>query len=416
MRKLLPSISLLMGSVLFTTMVQSQSDRFAYAITDIQQGGSNWNYLRKLNLQTGEYSQVLLNGNDMNQVAFDAATKKQIQNFTTVARYGFSTQPAFSSGVAAIAFDRRNNRLYYTPMFIDELRYIDLRTMKVHYVTDQALTGIAEKSSSQSNIITRMVIASDGFGYAMTNDGSQLIRFNTGKKLSIQNLGMLVDDAGNNGTSIHNSCSSFGGDMIADNDGNLYVFTAKNNVFKVNIETKVATHLGPVSGLPDNYTINGVVVDDQNQLVVSSAVNNIAIFTVDPSTLVASPISIATELWRSSDLANSNILNTRKTSGASEIVTRVVPTGTASNNIRIFPNPVLNNQFTVQFSNLEAGSYSLQVTDVMGREVALRNVVIGSGDQTESIKLDASSAKGIYLVKVTDKNNLAVYTNKVIVQ
>ena len=416
MKKLLLSFSLLLGTVLLTTMVQGQSDRFAYAITDIQQEGSNWNYLRKLNLETGEYSQVLLNGNDMNQVAFDATSKKQIQNFTTVARYGYSTQPAFSSGVAAIAFDRRNNRLYYTPMFIDELRYIDLRTMKVHYVTDQAMTGVADKASNQSNIITRMVIAADGYGYAMTNDGTQLIRFSTGKKMSIQNLGMLVDDAGNNGTSIHNSCSSFGGDMIADNDGNLFVFTARNHVFKVNIESKVATHLGTVSGIPDNYTINGVVVDDKNQLVISSAVNNLAIFNVDPGTLVATPISIASDLWRSSDLANSNILNTKKTSVSSEIVSRVVPTSTASNNIRIYPNPVLNNQFTVQFSNLEAGSYSLQVTDVMGREVALRNVVIGGGDQTERIKLDPTSAKGIYLVKVTDKNNLTVYTNKVIVQ
>ena len=42
--------------------------------------------------------------------------------------------------------------------------------------------------------------------------------------------------------------------MIADNDGNLYVFSARNYVFKVNIETRVATYLGTIKGLPANFT------------------------------------------------------------------------------------------------------------------------------------------------------------------
>ena len=77
-----------------------------------------------------------------------------------------------------------------------------------------------------------MVIASDGYGYAMTNDATQLIRFSTGKKPAITDLGTIVDDPANKAISIHNSCSSFGGDMIADDNGNLYVFSARNNIFK----------------------------------------------------------------------------------------------------------------------------------------------------------------------------------------
>ena len=261
MRRNLKTLSLLMGTVLFVTFTYGQSDRFAYAITDVQAEGASWNYLRKISLQSGEYSQVLLNGNDISQVAYDATSKKQLQSFTNVARYGFSTQPAFSSGVAAIAFDKRNNRLYYTPMFIDELRYVDLQTMKVYYVTEQGFTGVAEKASTQSNIITRMVIGADGFGYALTNDGTSLMRFSTGKKLTIENLGSLVDAPENKTFSIHNSCSSYGGDMICDNSGNLFIITARNTVFKVNIETKVATYLGAVTGLPVNFTINSYAID-----------------------------------------------------------------------------------------------------------------------------------------------------------
>src|SRR5436189_2828650 len=106
-------------------------------------------------------------------------------------------QAPFSTGVAAMAYDKKNNRLYFTPMFIDQLRYVDLKTMKVFYVTDLAFTGMPQKSSDQGNVVTRMVIASDGNGYAMTNDGAHLIRFTTGKKLAIADLGALVDDPSN---------------------------------------------------------------------------------------------------------------------------------------------------------------------------------------------------------------------------
>jgi hypothetical protein len=82
----------------------------------------------------------------------------------------------------------------------------------------------------------------------------------------------------------------------------------------------------------------------------------------------------------------------------------------------VFPNPVVNNQFKIVFSQLEAGSYTLKVSDVMGREVVMRNLVINAEEQTENIKLDPSAAKGIYLIKVTDKNSAAVLIKKVLVQ
>lgn len=414
MRKNLRSLSLLLGTSLLTTLALSQTDRFAYAITDIQKEGSNWSYLRKFDLRTSEYSQVLLNGMDAGQIAFEANSKKQIQTFPAVDRYGFSTQPAFNSGVAAIAYDRRNNRLYYTPMFIDQLRYIDLKTMKVFYAVDQPFTGMAEKASDQGNIITRMVIV-DGYGYALTNDATHLIRFSTGKNLVIEDLGTVVDAQENKGISIHNSCSSYGGDMIADNDGNLYVISARNNVFKINIETKVATHLGAVSGLPANYTINGAAVDDNNKLLVSSAVNGESYFTIDPKTLVATAYKMANETWRSSDLANSNLLNTKKTTSPPEITSRNFPTE-FNNKIQVYPNPVVNNQFTIVLSQLETGNYTLKITDVTGKEVVMRNIMISAEEQTENIKLDPAAAKGIYLVKLTDKNSTTILTKKVIVQ
>lgn len=409
--------SLLPVTFLLTTLVNAQqSDRFAYAVTDVQQQGANWNFLRKVNLQTGEYGAVLLSGNDVTLQAYDAATRKQLSKPLEDARYGNYVNAAFATGVAAVAYDRRNNRLYYTPMLFDQLRYIDLKTMKVYYVTDQVFTGKAQKSSNQGDIVTRMVITSDGNGYAMTNDGTQLIRFSTGKKIQITDLGSVVDDPVNKGVSIHNSCSSFGGDMIADDDGNLYVFSARNQVFRVNIESKVATHLGAISGLPNGFTVNGAVVSDKNEILVASAVQGGSWFVVDARSWTASPYQLAGTAWQSSDLGNSNVLVTKQSPTTSDIVARTIPTIPGEGKVNVYPNPVTDNQFVVQFNDLESGSYTINVTDVTGRQVHQQVVNLNAGSQTQTIRLADANAKGVYLVKVIDAASKAIFSTKLVVQ
>ncbi|MBI5370725.1 MAG: T9SS type A sorting domain-containing protein [Sphingobacteriales bacterium] len=418
MRKTLPLLSFCLTAVLMNpgnTRAQ-QADRFAYAITDAQPTGSNWSFLRKLDLRTGEYSSVLLDGSNAGLPAYNAATKKQLETPFSDARFGTVANAAFGNGVAAMAYDKKNNRLYYTPMLFDQLRYIDLKTMKVFFVLDKGFTGKPVKSADQGNIVTRMAIAADGNGYALTNDATQLIRFSTGRKLVTEDLGSLVDDPANKGISIHNSCSSFGGDMIADDNGNLYVFSARNQVFKVDLSTKVATHLGMISGLPGNFTVNGAAVNADNRIVVSSATMP-EYFTVDYHNWSASPYAINGSSWNSSDLANSNLLLTSgKNTNTVNFVSRNPLPGSAEGKISLYPNPVINNQFIIQFSQLEPGSYSIQVTDVMGRQVVQQSLSISGENHTQLVKLDPAAAKGIYLVKVTGQNSREIYNTKVVVQ
>ena len=160
--------------------IAQKKDRFAYAVTDLKGDGAGWNALRMLNTQTGEYSEILLNGTEVKTVAYDAQSKKPVAEISNASQ--FAGQAVFNTGVAAIAYDRRNQRLYFTPMFIDQLRYIDLQTMKVYYVTDQPFTNINNDKKDQGKIVTRMVITPDGNGYAITNDGERFIKFTTGKK------------------------------------------------------------------------------------------------------------------------------------------------------------------------------------------------------------------------------------------
>ena len=139
MTKSLRIVSLLLGTVLITHVALSQSDRFAYAVTDLNKEGANWSFLRKLDLKTGAFSDVLLNGNDASSLAYDDATKKQMSEPVPHAKFGKTANAAFGTGVAAIAYDKRNNRLYYTPMFIDQLRYIDLKSNKIYYFENECI-------------------------------------------------------------------------------------------------------------------------------------------------------------------------------------------------------------------------------------------------------------------------------------
>ncbi len=393
------------------SIAHAQADRFAYAITDLTGEGSSWNVLRKLDLQTGAYSDVLFDGTNEKTVRYNAVSRKEeVQKED--AQYGTMLLAPFSTGVAAAAYDRQHNRLYFSPMFIDQLRYIDLKTMQLFSI-DQPFTGAGTMHNDEAKVVTRMVIAPDGTGYAITNDGKSFVQFTTGKKPTITQQGSLVNDPANDGISIYEKETSFGGDMISDNDGNLYILSARNHVFKVNTTTRVATHQGAIQGLPEDFTVNGAVVAADGSLLVSSAVDGSSYFSINPVNWQAAPYKLATAVYRSSDLANGNYLSVTAPKPAIETLTQKA---VVSNAVQIYPNPVTANHFTVQFSKLPAGDYTVDVTDVSGKSLVQKRVVLTSVQQTQNITLPAASAKGVYLVKVTDRSKKAVFEQKVVVQ
>ena len=89
-------------------------------------------------------------------------------------------------GVAACALDARHNRLYFAPMHFSDIRFLDLTKEDVSFtVVKKNIIPVSAGNVYQpeENQITRMVIAADGYGYALTNDANHLIRFTTGKNL-----------------------------------------------------------------------------------------------------------------------------------------------------------------------------------------------------------------------------------------
>jgi hypothetical protein len=411
MRRTLRYSAVIMAGFLFNVSAFSQ-DRFAYLVSDIQKNTPGWTSLRKLDLRTGTFSDILFNGIQNNQAAYDATTKKLLQPAATD-NFGNYTQPAFSTGVAAIAYDRRNNRIYFTPMFVDQLRYIDLKTMKVFYITDKTFTGLGSMHNDEAKIVTRMVIGDDGYGYAITNDANNLIRFSTDKNPKIENLGTLVDDPSNTGISVHNKCSSWGGDMVADDEGNLYLFSAHNMVFRISTATKIATWLGAVKNIPPAFTINGAVVLEDGKIMVGSQVYNDGWFVIDPKTWTAEPYAAKESVYLTSDLANSNVIKTHTTK-TTEVPTLMVQKINPVREILLYPNPVTTNQFRIQFAT--PGEYMVQLSDVSGKMIQNQKVSITSEGQLQSIYVNRFAAKGIYLVKVADMSGKAVFTQKLVVQ
>jgi hypothetical protein len=269
--------------------------------------------------------------------------------------------------------------------------------------------------NDEGKVITRMVINPDGTGYAISNDANTFIRFTTGKKLEITQLGSLVDDPSNGGVSIHNRCSSWGGDMIADDEGKLYILSARNSVYKIDVETKAAKLLGYIQGLPQDFTTNGAVVTTEGKVLVSSAVNGNAYFLVDPKDWKATQYESKAGIFRSSDLANSNYLQTKpKNLTQSEIITRK-DNIIAAGKIQIYPNPA-NDQFTLQFGKIPIGNYNIEMTNTIGQIVVQRAVNVQSEDQVETIPIKSSFARGVYLVKVSSSNKESVFSQKLVVQ
>jgi hypothetical protein len=133
--------------------------------------------------------------------------------------------------------------------------------------------------------------------------------------------------------------------------------------------------------------------------------------------LALQPYTVTGSLWQSSDLANSNLLVSGNRPKVTETeVMKNKPLNLDETKINIYPNPVSENQFVVQFGQLAPGNYTIQVTDAMGRQVIQQAVSLSGDNQSQMIKMSSSSAKGVYLVKVLSAGSKAVFSTKLVVQ
>lgn len=403
------NIKLLLSSSFVVLGLSSvaQDANSSFAITGKGAGDFHWVNIRQVNIKTGLVERTVYdnNSNAVMTTAFTAGGQK--------------TSPVMGYGVAAAAYDKMHNRLYFTQMHYGVLSYVDLNKKGPVFNFAGALVQRNDGTFLQEEShITRMVIGADGNGYGITNDGDHLIRFTTGKKAVITDLGNLIDAESNKGISVHNKCSGWGGDMIADAYNKLYIISANHNIFTVDVDTRVATHIGTITGLPANFSTNGAAVDADGAIVVSSANTFEGYYKFKINDFAAVKIEGSDKTYNASDLANGNLLlqkeaDAAKNFGAADF-RPVIPVINAD--AHIYPNPVTSNEFKVSFEGQQSGKYNVTITDLSGKPVMTRVVNVTAKTQVETIPLNRSFAKGMYMVKVTDANNKFIFTERIVIQ
>jgi len=397
---------------LFTATAQKNQNK-AFAITGSGKGSVEWANIEMIDLNTGEVIRSVFDNRQSSFTVFNARNGQAIPVRDQKGNVSDPAKQPFSTFSAALAYDKKHNRLYYTPMFINQLRYIDLNAAspKIYYFEGEQFSTIANMNDEGGHI-TRMVIGADGNGYALSNDGNHLVRFTTGRNPVITDLGALRDDAENGSNTIHNKQTSWGGDMVADASGNLYVVSAFHYIFKVSIAGKTARYIGQIQGLPANFTTNGAVVDNDGNMIVGSANSVEGYYQVDMNNWQAKKIATGGQVFNASDLANENLAFSPKLQ-ISPLINREV---VRDDRIILYPNPVSTGMFRVAFTNKETGRYDIQIVDLLGRIISKKQVDVVYNGQVAEVPVNARLARGTYMVKVLNNGQKTIFTDKIIVQ
>ncbi len=475
---------ILLLSAVCLSVGAAQAQIKAYAITGSQKGSANWSEVRLIDVATGDELQTIYkNTQEIEKlnartgkaiVKKDPATTNVSAVAPTVTVYRtdgdnkmvivrksaphatlIQSDAPFATSSAALAYDKKHDRLYYTPMGINELRYIDMKskTTKVYYFENESF-GALKSRGDVPNQITRMVIGSDGKGYALSNNAEHLIQFETDKKPEVKDLGSLNDDPTNGVNSIH-STGNYGGDMIADAFGNLYLVGANAKVFKIEVKTMTATYKGRIKGLPAGFTTNGAAVekDGEGSVVVCSSTSTNGYYRFDLQSLQAEKASSGETVFNASDLANGFLAYSKKnkpeepkeepkqpvavidepakvnqpntsntTTATPQNTVTTAQRGTpqqqqlVEGTISVYPNPVTTGITRVSFKDYVSGKYQVQLMDISGKLLSTQTVNVNNKLQVEELRLPQYIAKGSYMVKVLNEENKVVGVNQIIVQ
>lgn len=412
--KLLLTATLLAGTV----FAQAQQNRTTYAITGDGNQDFVWMNIRQVDINTGEVVKTLFERSKTDFVIKDVNNNTS-RNQTNFATDNIFTNTAYPTGslVAAAAYDQRTNKLFFVPMKNNELRWLDLNsseTTPTFYTKSFVNAGRTTDPYDEAANITRMVIGADGMGYAMSNDGNHFYSFTTGKRTEIVDLGNIIDADANSAVSIHNKCTSWGGDLIADAYGKLHVISANHHVFVIDPATRIATYKGMIQGLPAGYTTNAAAVNDEGEVIIASANLFDGYYKLSMTDLKVSKILGSNTRFNISDFANANLLFAKQ--AGSVLNNQVIPAATLPVEASVYPNPVTNSSFSIKFQHAKEGRYRITMTDLAGRTMLTRTTRLANGTQIERINTKSSMPKGVYFVSVVDDNNQTIIKEKIILQ
>ncbi|MCJ8154271.1 T9SS type A sorting domain-containing protein [Chryseobacterium sp. SSA4.19] len=301
--------------------------------------------------------------------------------------------------MATLAYDPFNNNLVYMPMFSSNIYVLNSKTKEITLVEN----NVARISPCDiSSHMTRMATGYDGRIYALNNAGTQFLQISRkGNQYTVNDLGIIRDDASNGKNSFTTIESGFGGDMIADAENNFYVFSTSGNVFKISTKELNAKFIGKITGIPDNYSVNGSAVNSKGKVVIASA-KGAPLYEVEMNTLQAVQLAGEQNL-HIYDLASKYFVNDKSVSSS------------VFANIDVYPTRVNEQMINVSVNDTSVkGNIKFAVFDLSGKQVTSQNLSVKGGLLNQQVHLKGL-VSGAYLVNITDESGKILLNKKIMV-
>ena len=280
-------------NTVFTNLTADAACSVVYQCTAITPEGSPadplyYRFIKMLDKSNGEGGPILYDGE--NGPCFDAVSGAVIAG-------------GLMDYVAAIAYDKTTNRIYFVNNYAtnpaQDLCYVDLNASPV---CARRFTGYPlEPNVSYS--INRMAFASDGYGYAVTSHGDDLIQFSvstvTGLPVITQ-LGPLINDAINGANDV---LGETGGDLFGDGSGKLYLIANSSKLYKINPATRVTTFLGSINPSPASSS-NSIAIDPAGNVYIGGSYQDV--YKVNLATMGGTSITggAISNVWTSGDFTS----------------------------------------------------------------------------------------------------------------
>jgi len=390
----------------FATIPVLAQQATSYFVISPAADPNRWVNLKQMNTSNASESVMVYEHQSQQTLLRDAYTNRIIP-----VKKDPTTNSNFLS--AALGYDATHRQLFYIPMYLPELRWTDLSNP-----SSPSYFSIRSNALEQLNLsdpgsqVTRMTVGADGFAYALTNDGKHLFRISTGRQPQITDLGGLIDANSNKEISVHNPCAGWGGDLIAVADGNLILITQSGQVFRFHPGDRIARFSGQIKNLPAGFSANGAAVDENGEVLISCSIGNRPLYRFNLETLEAVPQYQETKTqFNFSDMASGHFAFRKKTP-----VSAAFGAEWKKMNISIYPNPVTEGYFQIQFETNKPGTYTVQLMDIAGRSLTNKQVAVAEAKQITYMETGQGLAKGVYLVKVNDPDKQTVYSGKIVIQ
>lgn len=359
--------TLLLGALLAVGFQLKAQD--IYAVTGAEKGKIEFQDFRSIDAKTGVSGEILLKKAD---------------------KVDFKTHQTFINNRFVAAMTMLDGKIFYIPMTLANVYMIDPRNNK------GTITKVEKSTLDHKNIetlYTRMTTGSDGYVYAINNIGSEFLRIS--EYGEVENLGAITSLM-EQFKSLNDTKQFAGGDMIADNQGNLYVISAFGNVFRVSPDTLEANFLGKISGLPEKYTINGAAVTRDGKILLATTSEH-GFYVADFNTLEATfshhydtPIyDLYSPYFVEIDL-NEQI---------------------AKSAYSLYPTIVKNSELNIISNSSSKEKLDVSVWNLNNKKIYSNTIAVQSIGEFK-VNLNGALQPGIYVLKATNQNGQEVINTK----